>query len=75
MPSVNELEEAELHALMLRGLSGDSAAHRQLLETLSGRFRTFFRNRLQNAAVAEDLVQETILAITRNATPTILRSL
>lgn len=56
-------EEEELHALMLRGLDGDGAAHRLLLETLSGRFRTFFRNRLHNGAAAEDLVQETILAI------------
>jgi len=57
--------EAELHDLMTRGLAGDAAAHRKLLEVLSGRFRVFYRNRLRGGdpADAEDLVQETLLAI------------
>ncbi len=57
--------EAELHDLMVRGLAGDGAAHQRLLHILSARFRTFFRNRLQNGdpSQAEDLVQETLIAI------------
>jgi RNA polymerase sigma-70 factor (ECF subfamily) len=62
--------EAELKALMLCGLDGDAAAHRRLLSLLSVRLRAFFRRRLGEAgADAEDLVQETLLAIhTRRAT-------
>lgn len=57
--------EAELHDLMVRGLAGDGAAHQRLLDVLSVRFRTFFRNRLQDGdpSQAEDLVQETLIAI------------
>ncbi len=55
---------------MVRGLDGDAAAHRQLLSLLSVRLRAFFRRRLGGAdADAEDLVQETLLAVhTRRAT-------
>lgn len=62
--------EAELKDLMLRGLDGDAAAHRRLLSLLSVRLRAFFRGRLGgHAADAEDLVQETLMAIhTRRAT-------
>lgn len=62
--------EAELKELMLRGLDGDAAAHRRLLSLLSVRLRAFFRGRLGgHAADAEDLVQETLMAIhTRRAT-------
>jgi len=56
--------EAELKALMLRGLGGDAAAHARLLGALAGRLRAYFVRRLSAAeADAEDLVQETLLAI------------
>lgn len=57
--------EKELHALMARGLQGDAAAYRQFLEKLGGLFRAFFRRKLRShdAAHAEDLVQETLLAV------------
>lgn len=62
--------EAELKDLMVRGLDGDAAAHRRLLVLLSERLRGFFRRRLSDAgADAEDLVQETLMAIhTRRST-------
>ena len=56
--------ETELKALMLRGLGGDAAAHARLLGALAGRLRAYFTRRLGGAAAdAEDLVQETLLAI------------
>lgn len=62
--------EAELKDLMVRGLDGDATAHRRLLVMLSERLRGFFRRRLGDAAAdAEDLVQETLMAIhTRRST-------
>ncbi|MGD9967575.1 MAG: sigma-70 family RNA polymerase sigma factor [Hyphomonadaceae bacterium] len=61
---VNEVEEL-LHGLMVRGLAGDAAAHRLLLETLGERFRVFFRSRMRigDPSHIEDLVQETLIAI------------
>ena len=57
--------EAELHDLMVRGLAGDAGAHRRLLESLGVLFRAFFRSRMRadDANQAEDLVQETLIAI------------
>lgn len=55
--------EAELKALMTAGLAGDAAAHAQLLAALAGRLRGYFRKRVSDAGEAEDLVQETLLAI------------
>ena len=57
--------EAKLHALMTKSLNGDDAAYCEFLEDLSGLFRAFFRRKLPavDAAQAEDLVQETLLAI------------
>jgi len=56
--------EAELKDLMICGLDGDAAAHRRLLSLLSVRLRAFFRRRLgDDRADAEDLVQETLLAV------------
>jgi RNA polymerase sigma-70 factor (ECF subfamily) len=57
--------ESELHDLIMRGLAGDGGAHRRFLELLSVRFRAFFQNRMRNSdpSQAEDLVQETLLAI------------
>jgi len=56
--------EAALKALMLRGLAGEAAAHAQLLRLLGSHLRAYFTRRLAApAADAEDLVQETLLAI------------
>jgi len=56
--------ETGLKDLMLRGLAGDATAHAQLLGALGGRLRAYFARRLGGAeAAAEDLVQETLLAI------------
>jgi RNA polymerase sigma-70 factor (ECF subfamily) len=56
--------EAHLKALMLRGLDGDAGAWRVLLTELGGHLRPFFGRRLfDGGADAEDLVQETLIAI------------
>lgn len=57
--------EAKLHDLMTRGLDGDNAAYRQFLSDMTGLFRGFFRRKLalRDYSQAEDLVQETLLAI------------
>ncbi len=50
---------------MVRGLAGDGGAHAELLRRLSGRLRAYFRRRLGDGAdaAAEDLVQETLIAV------------
>jgi RNA polymerase sigma-70 factor (ECF subfamily) len=56
--------EERLHALMLQAQAGDEAAYRVLLTELSDRLRAYYRRRLTTmAGDAEDLVQETLLAI------------
>jgi len=56
--------EAHLKSLMLRGLDGDASAWRVLLTDLGGHLRPFFKRRLfDGGADAEDLVQETLIAI------------
>src|SRR5258707_15215136 len=59
--------ETELRGLMIAGLAGDAAAHRALLERLSGQLRAYFKgqlNRIGRGPVeAEDLVQEVLIAI------------
>src|SRR6266852_4254737 len=59
--------ESELRALMVASSDGDAAAYRTLLERLGGKLRAYFRgqlNRINRGVVeAEDLVQETLLAI------------
>lgn len=59
--------EPELHALMVAGLGGDSAAHRTLLERLSSQLRGYFKGQLyrigRGPVEAEDLVQEALIAI------------
>ena len=59
--------EPELRELMIRGLDGDAASYRKLLERLSGHLRTFFKARLnrigRGPVEAEDLLQETLIAI------------
>jgi RNA polymerase sigma-70 factor (ECF subfamily) len=55
--------EPRLKALMLASLAGDAASYRALLAELTPHLRAFFKRRLGNAADAEDLVQETLIAI------------
>ena len=58
------LSEPELKALMLRSLAGDAAAYRHLLAGLGERLDIYFRQRLRSdPAQAEDLVQETLMAV------------
>jgi RNA polymerase sigma-70 factor (ECF subfamily) len=60
--------EARLKALMLAALSGDAVAYRALLAALTPHLRGYFARRV-GMADAEDLVQETLIAIhTRRAT-------
>jgi RNA polymerase sigma-70 factor (ECF subfamily) len=64
------MEETALHALMVRSLAGDSAAYTTLLKHLAQALRVYFRRKLfQQQHDAEDLVQDTLLAIhTKRAT-------
>lgn len=57
--------EARLKALMLRAQAGDGPAWREVLTVLNTRLTPYFRRRLgvEHAADAEDLVQETLLAV------------
>jgi len=59
--------EAELRALMASGLAGDATAHKNLLHQLTGHLRAYFKSRLarigRGPAEAEDLVQETLIAV------------
>jgi RNA polymerase sigma-70 factor (ECF subfamily) len=61
--------ETQLKALMLAGLGGDAPAYRALLTALGLHLRLYYRRRLGASADAEDLVQETLIAMhTRRAT-------
>lgn len=59
--------EAELRSLMQAGLNGDAVAYRTLLDQLSRRLRAYYRGRLarigRSQSEAEDLVQDTLMAI------------
>jgi RNA polymerase sigma-70 factor (ECF subfamily) len=56
--------EAELKRLMLAGMAGDAAAHRALLAAVARHLRAYYRARMRaNPDDAEDLVQETLIAI------------
>lgn len=56
--------EDELKDLMLRGLGGDAAAWRMLLQQMRGALTPYFRRRLAGLeSDAEDLVQECLIAI------------
>jgi RNA polymerase sigma-70 factor (ECF subfamily) len=56
--------EFRLKPLWLRAQAGDQAAYRLCLELLSARLRGFFKRRLAGLPdAAEDLVQETLLAL------------
>ena len=57
----------ELTSLMLASIAGNDAAHRMLLKALSGRLRNYYNGKLARSGrgnqEAEDLVQETLIAI------------
>lgn len=56
--------EANLRALLLQGLAGEEAAHRAFLTEAAALLRAYFRHRLRgNPEDAEDLVQETLVAL------------
>jgi len=53
----------QFKALMLAALAGDAAAYRSLLTALTPHLRAYYAKRLSRRADAEDLVQETLIAI------------
>ncbi|CAN5500983.1 sigma-70 family RNA polymerase sigma factor [soil metagenome] len=56
--------ENRLRGLLVQGLQGDAAAYHQFLKALSAHLRAYFRKRLfERPDEAEDLVQETLLAV------------
>jgi RNA polymerase sigma-70 factor (ECF subfamily) len=58
------VSEPDLKALMERSLDGDASAYRRLLEGLRERLSVYFGRRLAaDPSAAEDLVQETLMAI------------
>jgi RNA polymerase sigma-70 factor (ECF subfamily) len=61
--------EPRLRGLMLAGLAGEAGPYRRLLEELSGLLRAYYARRAPSGIDAEDLVQETLIAVhTRRAT-------
>lgn len=61
--ALNE-REAQLHALLLRGMAGDALAYREFLAGLAIHLRGFLRRRLaQRPDEVEDLLQEVLLAV------------
>lgn len=62
---MQDATETRLRALMLASLDGDASAYRRLLADLTQHLRPYFLRRLSAAhqSHAEDLVQETLLAI------------
>ena len=60
-------QEPHLRALMLAGVDGDASAHKVLLKKLSTHLRAYFMNQLRRIgrgpAEAEDLTQETLIAV------------
>lgn len=62
------VQEAQYRDWMLAALMGDADAYRKLLQGLTRHLRSYYGRRL-DVAVAEDAVQETLIAIhTRRAT-------
>jgi RNA polymerase sigma-70 factor (ECF subfamily) len=57
--------EAELKTLMVQSLAGDRTAYSTLLRRLNGHLRAYYLRRLGSgrAADAEDLLQETLIAM------------
>lgn len=60
----NAAIEVRLHALMSQSLDGDDACYREFLQITATHLRAFLKRRLQRwPDEAEDLVQESLLAI------------
>lgn len=55
--------ETELRALMIRAQDGDAAAYRALLTAVREALSAYFGRRLSDDGAAEDLTQETLMAI------------
>jgi RNA polymerase sigma-70 factor, ECF subfamily len=55
--------EERLKSLMLQSLDGDEEAYRRLLRESGERLRAYFSRRLSDPSMADDLVQETLIAI------------
>jgi RNA polymerase sigma-70 factor (ECF subfamily) len=55
--------EHQLKTWMVEGLDGDSASHAALLRALVPLLRAFYRRRVSDGDVIEDLVQETLIAV------------
>lgn len=56
--------EAQLQALLLRGMQGDGVAYREFLSALGMHLRAFLRRRLsERPGEVEDLLQEVLLAV------------
>ncbi|MBS0361327.1 MAG: sigma-70 family RNA polymerase sigma factor [Proteobacteria bacterium] len=61
--------EPRLRGLMLAGLAGEAVPYRRLLDELSRLLRAYYGRRCPPGVDAEDLVQETLIAVhTRRAT-------
>jgi RNA polymerase sigma factor (sigma-70 family) len=61
--------EPRLRRLMLAGLAGEAGPYRRLLDELSGLLRAYYGRRCPPGLDAEDLVQETLIAVhTRRST-------
>jgi RNA polymerase sigma-70 factor (ECF subfamily) len=57
------LHDARVNAAMHRALSGERGAFDSVCRLLSPRLRPFFRRRIPDKGVVEDLVQETLLRV------------
>jgi RNA polymerase sigma-70 factor (ECF subfamily) len=55
--------EMHLKVLMLAALEGDARAYRTLLSELGAHLRAYYSRKLANATDAEDLVQDTLMAL------------
>lgn len=56
-------KEQELKALLVSAIAGDDAAHRMFLSKAAAHLRAYFRAKLGGSADAEDLLQETLIAL------------
>lgn len=55
--------EDQLKTWMTEGLDGDAASHAALLRALVSLLRAFYRRRVADSDVIEDLVQDTLIAV------------
>ncbi|WP_417494350.1 sigma-70 family RNA polymerase sigma factor [Maricaulis sp.] len=55
--------ETELRAMMIASQEGNAPVYRRLLTALRPRLDVFYRRRVSDGSAAEDLVQETLMAM------------